>query len=252
MIRGAVCSASLPPTVGSLPPLERGLAHLSRLSGDFPTAVETAGRLGWEGRHHRVLGDVWWVQGDMERATAAYLAARSEAEEHGAIGETAMVQAHLAFAVSFADPLRADDELELVDRLLSRLSLRSSEMTVRIAALVRDAGFSADVPDRAAALLAEIGASGISYAAAKAAPGPVLPPRRSRRPGRPRRHDHPPARTHAERRLRLLRRDRVLRWPAFRSPSTPHKLGGSTENDRRANDGGTWFRPVASRLGTTC
>ncbi|UCA54023.1 ATP/GTP-binding protein [Streptomyces sp. WA6-1-16] len=145
----------------------RGLAHLSRLSGDFPTAVEAAGRLGWEGRHHRVLGDVWWVQGDMERATAAYLAARSEAEEHGAVGETAMVQAHLAFAVSFADPLRADDELELVDRLLSRLSLRSSEMTVRIAELVRDAGFSADVPDRAAALLAEIGVSGISYAAAK-------------------------------------------------------------------------------------
>ncbi|MFI7893359.1 ATP/GTP-binding protein [Streptomyces sp. CACIS-1.16CA] len=145
----------------------RGLAHLSRLSGDFPTAVEAAGRLGWEGRHHRVLGDVWWVQGDMQRATAAYLAARSEAEEHGAVGETAMVQAHLAFAVSFADPLRADDELELVDQLLSRLSLRSSEMTVRIAALVRDAGFSADVPDRAAALLAEIGVSGISYAAAK-------------------------------------------------------------------------------------
>lgn len=33
----------------------RGLAHLSRLSGDFPTVVEAAGRLGWEGRHHRVL-----------------------------------------------------------------------------------------------------------------------------------------------------------------------------------------------------
>nr|WP_308426844.1 ATP/GTP-binding protein [Streptomyces xantholiticus] len=145
----------------------RGLAHLSRLSGDFPAAVEAAGRLGWEGRHHRVLGDVWWVQGDMERATAAYLAARSEAEEHGAAGETAMVQAHLAFAVSFADPLRADDELDLADRLLSRLSLRSSEMTARIAALVRDAGFSADLPDRAAVLLAEIGVSGISYAAAK-------------------------------------------------------------------------------------
>ncbi|UJV41683.1 hypothetical protein [Streptomyces sp. AMCC400023] len=145
----------------------RGLAHLSRLSGDFPAAVEAAGRLGWEGRHHRVLGDVWWVQGDMERATAAYLAARSEAEEHGAVGETAMVQAHLAFAVSFADPLRADDELDLADRLLSRLSLRSSEMTARIAALVRDAGFDADLPDRAAVLLAEIGVSGISYAAAK-------------------------------------------------------------------------------------
>ncbi|MEV1062609.1 hypothetical protein [Streptomyces sp. NPDC050263] len=64
-------------------PARRGLAHLSRLSGDFPTAVEAAGRLSWEGRHHRVLGDVWWVQGDMERAAAAYLAGRSEAEEHG-------------------------------------------------------------------------------------------------------------------------------------------------------------------------
>ncbi|MDX3851067.1 ATP/GTP-binding protein [Streptomyces sp. AK02-01A] len=145
----------------------RGLAHLSRLSGDFPAAVEAAGRLGWEGRHHRVLGDVWWVQGDTERATAAYLAARSEAEEHGVVGETAMVQAHLAFAVSFADPLRADDELDLADRLLSHLSLRSSEMTARIATLVRDAGFAGDVPDRAAVLLAEISGSGISYAAAK-------------------------------------------------------------------------------------
>ncbi|MCH0557659.1 ATP/GTP-binding protein [Streptomyces sp. MUM 16J] len=145
----------------------RGLAHLSRLSGDFPTAVEAAGRLGWEGRHHRVLGDVWWVQGDTERAAAAYLAARSEAEEHGVVGETAMVQAHLAFAVSFVDPLRADDEIDLADRLLSRLSLRSSEMIARIAALVRDAGFDADLPERAAVLLAEIGVSGISYAAAK-------------------------------------------------------------------------------------
>lgn len=145
----------------------RGLAHLSRLSGDFPAAVEAAGRLGWEGRHHRVLGDVWWVQGDIERAIAAYLAARSEAEEHGAAGETAMSQAHLAFAVSFTDLLRADDELDLADRLLSCLSLRSSEMTARIATLVRDAGLAPDVPDRAAVLLAEIDVSGISYAAAK-------------------------------------------------------------------------------------
>ncbi|MGQ4328620.1 ATP/GTP-binding protein [Streptomyces hayashii] len=145
----------------------RGLAHLSRLSGDFPTAVEAAERLGWEGRHHRVLGDVWWVQGDMERAVAAYLAGRNEAEEHGAGGETAMVQAHLAFVVSFSDPLRADDELDLANRLLSQLSLRSSEMTARIAVLVRDAGFDTDLPGRAAVLLAEIGVSGIAYAAAK-------------------------------------------------------------------------------------
>ena len=145
----------------------RGLAHLSRLSGDFPTAVEAAGRLGWDGRHHRVLGDVWWVQGDMERSVAAYLAGRNEAEEHGVVGETAMVQAHLAFAVSFSDPLRADDELDLANRLLSHLSLRSSEMTARIAVLVRDAGFATDLPGRAAVLLAEIGVSGIAYAAAK-------------------------------------------------------------------------------------
>lgn len=103
----------------------------------------------------------------MERAVAAYLAGRSEAEEHGVVGETAMVQAHLAFAVSFSDPLRADDELDLAERLLSHLSLRSSEMTARIAVLVRDAGFAADLPGRAAVLLAEIGVSGISYAAAK-------------------------------------------------------------------------------------
>lgn len=40
-------------------------------------------------------------------------------------------------------------------------------MTARIAVLVRDAGFAADLPGRAAVLLAEIGISGISYAAAK-------------------------------------------------------------------------------------
>ena len=103
----------------------------------------------------------------MERAAAAYLAGRSDAEEHGVVGETAVAQAHLAFAVSFVDPLRADDELDLADRLLSRLSLRSNEMTARIATLVRDAGFAEDLPDRAAVQLAEIGVSGISYAAAK-------------------------------------------------------------------------------------
>ncbi|MFF7472511.1 ATP/GTP-binding protein [Streptomyces sp. NPDC008092] len=145
----------------------RGLAHLSRLSGDFPAAMDAAGRLGWEGRHQRVLGDVWWVQGDMDRAAAAYRAARSEAEQNGAVGETAMSQAHLAFAVAFTDPVQADDELDLADRLLSPLSLRSTELTARIASLVRDAGYAADVPDRATVLFAEIGVSGVSYAAAK-------------------------------------------------------------------------------------
>jgi len=60
-----------------------------------------------------------------------------------------MAQAHLSFALSLADLLRAQDELDLVDRLLSHLSLRSSKMTARIAVLIRDAGFAADVPARA-------------------------------------------------------------------------------------------------------
>ncbi|MFJ4617365.1 hypothetical protein [Streptomyces sp. NPDC088812] len=55
----------------------------------------------------------------------------------------------------------------MADRLLSRLSLRSTELTARIAALVRDAGLAQDLPERAAVLLAEIGVSGVSYAAAK-------------------------------------------------------------------------------------
>ncbi|OKJ27982.1 hypothetical protein [Streptomyces sp. CB01580] len=49
-----------------------GLAHLARLAGDFPTALTAAETLGRPGRHHRALGDVHWVQGDMNRAATAY------------------------------------------------------------------------------------------------------------------------------------------------------------------------------------
>jgi hypothetical protein len=49
------------------PAARRGLAHLARLAGAFPTALDSARTLGWEGRHHRVEGDVWWLQGDMDR-----------------------------------------------------------------------------------------------------------------------------------------------------------------------------------------
>lgn len=41
----------------------RGLAHLARMAGDFPTALATAGTLGREARHHRVEGDIWWSHG---------------------------------------------------------------------------------------------------------------------------------------------------------------------------------------------
>ncbi|MDH6129813.1 hypothetical protein [Kitasatospora sp. GP82] len=40
------------------PAARRGLAHLARISGDFPTALATAQSLGWKGRHQRVLGDL--------------------------------------------------------------------------------------------------------------------------------------------------------------------------------------------------
>ncbi|MEV6652747.1 hypothetical protein [Streptomyces sp. NPDC051219] len=183
------------------------------------------------------------MQGDMERAAAAYLAARSEAEEHGVVGETDMVQAHLAFAVAFTDPLRADDELDLADRLLSRLSLRSTEMTARIATLVRDAGFAADLPDRAAVLLAEIDVSGISYAAAKLQLALCF---------------HHAALDAQDDLATTITRLRELTqsgatpttsksrtsWPAFRFPSTPREHSGSTESGRPANDGATWIRHV--------
>ncbi|MEU5978706.1 hypothetical protein [Streptomyces sp. NPDC047315] len=103
----------------------------------------------------------------MERAADAYLAARREAEEHGAIGEAAMVQVHLAFACAFADRSRAEAELELAQRLLSRISTHSSETTARIADVVRDAGWEADLSERAAVLFAEIEHSGLAYAATK-------------------------------------------------------------------------------------
>ncbi|MEU6989367.1 hypothetical protein ABZ953_01710 [Streptomyces sp. NPDC046465] len=53
------------------PAARRGLAHLARLAGDFPTAHDTAQTLGWAGRQHRVEGDIYWPHGDMDRAAAA-------------------------------------------------------------------------------------------------------------------------------------------------------------------------------------
>lgn len=121
------------------PAARRGLAHLARLAGDFPTALATAQTLGWEGRHHRVEGDVWWVQGEMDRAAAAYEAARTEAEQHGITGERATSQAQRAFVLAFTDPDLADDELELAHQLLAGLDLRATDLTTQIAALLRDA-----------------------------------------------------------------------------------------------------------------
>ncbi|MDG4537131.1 ATP/GTP-binding protein [Streptomyces sp. AV19] len=145
------------------PAARRGLAHLARMAGDFPLALDTARTLGWEGRHHRVLGDIWWPHGDVDQAVAAYAAARSEAEQHGVAGERATTQAHLALATAFADPTRADDELLLAQQLLDGLDLRATTLTTQIAALVRDAGTD-DVEDRAHLLRTEIDVAGLTAA----------------------------------------------------------------------------------------
>lgn len=122
------------------PAARRGLVHLARLAGDFPTAYDTSRTLGWTGRQHRVEGDVFWPHGDMDRAAAAYATARDQAEQHGIAGERATSQAQRAFVLAFTDPDAADDELHLADQLLRGLDLRATTFTTRIAALVRDAG----------------------------------------------------------------------------------------------------------------
>ncbi|GGR46197.1 ATP/GTP-binding protein [Streptomyces netropsis] len=148
------------------PAARRGLTHLARLRGDFPTALDTARTLGWEGRHHRVLGDIWWTQGLMDQATDAYEAARAEAEQHGIAGERATTQAQLAFVTAFTDPARADDELDLAHHLLSGLDLRATTLTTQIAALIRDAGTITDLDARAHLLRTEISVGGLASAEA--------------------------------------------------------------------------------------
>lgn len=139
----------------------RGLAQAARLAGDFPTALAAAQTLGWEGRHQRVLGDLWWVQGEPARAAPAYLAGRLEAEQHAKSGEAAHNQALRALALAFLDPRQADDELELAHQLLANLDLRATTINAAIAALIRDAG-TPTVDDRARALRAELEVAGLT------------------------------------------------------------------------------------------
>ncbi|MEV0449869.1 ATP/GTP-binding protein [Streptomyces sp. NPDC050600] len=143
------------------PAARRGLAHLARLAGDFPTAHAVVPTLGWAGRHHRVDGDIWWPHGDMHRAATAYAAARTEAEQHGVAGERATSQAQRAFTLAFTDPAVADDEIDLAEQLLTGLDLRATTLTVKIAALARDAGTDTGMPDRAEVLRAEIRTAGL-------------------------------------------------------------------------------------------
>ncbi|MGW7260492.1 ATP/GTP-binding protein [Streptomyces sp. NPDC054834] len=146
------------------PAARRGLAHLARLAGDFPTALATARTLGWAGRRHRVEGDIWWPHADMHRAAAAYAAARTQAEEHGIAGERATSQAQRAFVVSFTDPDAAADEIDLAHQLLAGMVLRVTTATVAAAELIRDAGTTRDIEDRAEQLRTEIRLAGVAVA----------------------------------------------------------------------------------------
>lgn len=139
----------------------RGLAQAARLAGDFPTTLAAAQTLGWEGRHQRVLGDVWWVQGEPARAAAAYLAGRIEAEQHAKSGEAAHNQALRALAVAFLNPHHADDELHLAEQLLAGLDLRATRINAAIAALIRDAG-NPTLEDRVRALRTELDVAGLT------------------------------------------------------------------------------------------
>ncbi|WP_033818444.1 hypothetical protein [Kitasatospora sp. MBT63] len=147
------------------PAARRGLIHLARLAGDFPTAHAAAQGLGWKGRQHRVEGDILWPHADMPAAADAYLAARTQAEQHGVAGERATSQAQRAFVLAFTDPRTAGDEIDLAEQLLTGLDLRATTLTVHTAALIRDAGHNS-VDDRIQVLRAETAASGIIAAQA--------------------------------------------------------------------------------------
>ncbi|MGW4784903.1 ATP/GTP-binding protein [Streptomyces sp. NPDC004230] len=145
------------------PRARRGLANLARIRGDFPTALSAISTLGWEGRHHRVLGHIRWPHGDIDLALAAFEAARAEAEEHDAPGERAIAQTHIALVAAFSDPDRADDELAFAIQLLERLDQRATTLLAHVVALIRDAGTDLDVTGRAAVLRTEIGVAGLAW-----------------------------------------------------------------------------------------
>ncbi|MFJ1869676.1 hypothetical protein ACIOD1_34350 [Streptomyces sp. NPDC088097] len=147
---------------GDLPRTLRGLANLARLAGEFPTALAAVPTLGWKGRAHRVLGDIHCSQADTVRAIATFEAGRSEAEQHGASGERAMMQVRLALAIAFADPDRAADEFALAHQLLDGLDQRSNTLLAQVVTLIKDAGYPS-VPDRAEHLRSDVETAGLPF-----------------------------------------------------------------------------------------
>ena len=144
------------------PPARRGLVHLARLAGDFPTALEMAAQLGWAGRQHRVEADLHWPSGQFRRAAAAYQQARHEAEQHRVAGEAATSQSMRAFVTALAHPDHAGPEIDLADQLLAPLALRASGFNVALARLAQDAGRRTELPERAEVLRTEIQQAGLA------------------------------------------------------------------------------------------
>ncbi|MFI9788521.1 ATP/GTP-binding protein [Kitasatospora sp. NPDC051984] len=151
-------------TTALAPRARRGLAHLARIAGDLPAALTIAQQVGWEGRQQRIYGDLWWLQGDMDQAAAAYRAGRAEAEQHAVAGEQAICQAQLALVTALADPAAGDAEIALAEQLLTGLNQQATTLTVRTAALLRDAGTSG-VAERAQALRAAAAMAGLTAVA---------------------------------------------------------------------------------------
>ena len=134
------------------------------IRGGFPTALEAVPILGWKGRHHRVLAHIRWPHGDIDRAAAAFEAARTEAEQHDTPGERAIAQTLLALVTAFTNPLRADEELALAHQYLAPLNQRATVFYAHVAALLRDAGTEGNsVTDRATVLRTEITVAGLAW-----------------------------------------------------------------------------------------
>jgi hypothetical protein len=131
------------------PTAARGLVHLARRVGRFERVRAAVDVLGPEGRRDRVLGDLWWTQGNIGLACSAYAVGRDEAIRLEQPGEAALSQACLAFAAAFQDRPRAAEQIARAEDMLGTVSIRWAEIQTRIAALVRDARVAADLPQRA-------------------------------------------------------------------------------------------------------
>ncbi|HEX5567162.1 MAG TPA: ATP/GTP-binding protein [Streptomyces sp.] len=150
------------------PTAARGLVHLARRVGRFPQVRAAAETLGVEGRRDRVLGDLWWTQGNTVLACSSYAASRDQALRLGQPGEAALSQACLAFAAAFQDRPRAAEQIARAEELLDGVSIRWAEIQTRIATLVRDAGTAADLPERAEEVAKQAREAGLTSSAAYA------------------------------------------------------------------------------------